>query len=185
MKKNVFQISAIVVVLLLGVALFYNNQNKTEDFLARNNLQDKSISEIVEYLEDNTDEAVGFNAGITSTELLLSDSKGSVEMDLPSDLFYLSIAPYINQTHPCGTHNLVTCRGELQNVTLHVVVTDVFSNEEIMNENVDTYSNGFAGLWLPRERNLSITVHYEELSSTTRISTFEEDYTCETTLRLV
>lgn len=185
MRKHIFQVVSIVAVLLVGAILFYNNQNKTEEFLARNNLQEMSVVEIVEYLEDKTDEPVGFQAGITSTKLLLSDEKDSVEMDLPSDLFYLSMAPYINQTHPCGTHNLVTCRGELQNVTLYVVVSDVSTNEVVLNEEVNTYANGFAGLWLPRERNLSITVTYDNLSSTTEVSTFEVDNTCETTLRLV
>lgn len=185
MKKHIFQVTSIVAVLLVATILFFNNQNKSEDFLVRNNLQEMSVVEIVEYLEDKTDEPIGFQAGITSRKLLLSDETDSIEMDLPSDLFYLSIAPYINQTHPCGTHNLVTCRGELQNVTLQVVVTDINSNEVILNEDVNTYANGFAGLWLPRERNLSITVMYENLSSTKQVSTYDVDNTCETTLVLV
>src|SRR5690554_4109635 len=185
MKKVTFQIGLMIVVLLMATVLFYNNKDKSEDFLIRNDLQDMSVQEIVADLEDKRDEPIGFQAGITSTKLLLSDEDDTIEMDLPNDLFYLSVAPYINQTHPCDTHNLVTCQGELANVALHVLVTDSNTNDVIMNKEVSTYSNGFMGLWLPKDRTFTITVTYENLQSTKQVSTSEADNTCETTMRLV
>ncbi len=185
MKKILLPIVAIAVVLAVGVVFLNSQQNQSEDFLVRNNLVGMDVMEIVEYLEKKTDEPIGFNAGITATKLVLSDTKGSIELNVPKDLFYLSIAPYINTTHPCGTHNLVSCRGELQGETLHVLITDMDTNEVVLDQDVDTYANGFAGLWLPRNRNLSVTVTYKDLSATTQVSTNDDDNTCETTLKLV
>ncbi len=185
MKKYSFRIGLMIVVLLLATIMFYDNKDKSEEFLVRNDLQDMSVEEIVASLEDKRDEPIGFQSGITSTKLLLSDEEGTIEIDLPNDQFYLSVAPYINQTHPCGTHNLVTCQGELANVALNVLVTDSTTNEVIVDSEVHTYSNGFAGLWLPKDRVLTITVTYESLQSTKQISTSEDDNTCETTMRLL
>lgn len=185
MKKYTIHIISIVTVLLLSIFLFSSNQNKKDDFLVRHNLQEMNIYQIVAYLENSLDEPIDFRAGINSTNLLLSDDKGSLNLALPSDMFYLSMAPYITQTHPCSIHNLVTCRGELKEVTLQVLVRDIATNEVILDEDVETFSNGFAGLWLPRDGRFSITVTYDGLSSTTEVSTFEDDNTCETTLKLV
>lgn len=41
------------------------------------------------------------NASITSQELIVTDSEGKQNsFDLPEEEFFVSIAPYINETHP-------------------------------------------------------------------------------------
>ena len=41
------------------------------------------------------------NASITSQQLIVTDSGGKeTAYDLPEDEFFVSIAPYINETHP-------------------------------------------------------------------------------------
>ncbi|RXT07945.1 hypothetical protein EIZ39_11050 [Ammoniphilus sp. CFH 90114] len=41
------------------------------------------------------------SASITSHQLTVTDSKGSKSVyDLPEDEFFVSIAPYVSQTHP-------------------------------------------------------------------------------------
>lgn len=52
------------------------------------------------------------SASITSTQLIV-DSGGSNEAvyGLPEDEFFLSVAPYVQNTHPCATHSLTGCQG--------------------------------------------------------------------------
>jgi len=104
-------------------------------------------------------------------------------LDIPEDKFYLSFAPYIDNTHTCGTHNLVTCRGELKNESFNVLIED--SNGNIIVDQVMTsFDSGFIGIWLPDDMDLSITVSQDGLEATKSISTYEYSDTCLTTLQL-
>jgi hypothetical protein len=184
MKTNRFGIIIFTFVVVVVVALIYTQSNNTEKFLSKYNINEKEVKEIVSILEERTDEPVLFNAGITGSHLIMSDDQTEVKMELPSELFYLSIAPYINQTHPCGIHNLVTCKGELQNQEFNVVVTDKKTNEVIFDDQIKTASNGFLGIWLPKNIEGFITVSNSNLTASTIISTHENDNTCLTTLQL-
>jgi hypothetical protein len=174
----------ITLIAIISTSLLTSNQRKSDAFLTRYELQSLSVIEIINYLEQKTDEPAGFNAGITSTKLLLSDNQDTVEMDIPANLFYLSIAPFINQTHPCANHNLVTCTGELQRETLRVLITDTDTDELILDQDEVTSPKGFVGLWLPSGRNIEVTITYKGLVATKQLSTFESDDTCETTMQL-
>lgn len=104
---------------------------------------------------------------------------------MPEDRFYLSVAPYIEQTHECYFHSLTTCTGELQNADVHVTVTDATSGEVVLDEDLTTEANGFVGIWLPRGIEANLTVTYEDASATTAISTVtDSDATCLTTMQL-
>lgn len=184
MKKNILLLSMIIIAALISYSLLTANQRKSDDFLVRYELQSLSVVEIINYLEQKTDEPMGFNAGVTATKLLLSDDKDAIELDIPADLFYLSVAPFINQTHPCANHSLVTCTGELQNETLRVLITDLDSDELILDQDIVTSPKGFAGLWLPSGKNIEMTITYKGLVATKQLSTFELDETCETTMQL-
>jgi len=182
-KKTIIAIS--VFFLFIGaivlVALKTPNRN---DFLTRYDLDGMSVKEIVSYLENRLDEPANFSAGITGSKLLLGDANHQVELDLPNGQFYLSFAPYINQTHPCANHNLVTCRGELKNISFAVKVVDSQTNSTIFEDNITSRSNGFAGIWLPKNKNYQVTVTYNGLSATDEVSTFSTSNTCLTTLKL-
>jgi len=102
---------------------------------------------------------------------------------LPEDKFYLSFAPYITQTHPCGTHSLSSCQGELVNQTVNVIITDGKGNV-IINSDMTTMENGFVGVWLPRNMNATVEVLYNGLTAQTAFTTFSESNTCLTTLPL-
>jgi hypothetical protein len=184
MKRNILILSILVIVTFIGYLLLTSNQKKSETFLSRYDLQSLGVVEIINVLEQKNDEPVGFNASVTSTKLLLSDDKDAVELDIPTELFYLSVAPFINQTHPCATHSLVTCTGELQNETLRVLITDSDTDELILDQDIVTSPKGFAGLWLPSGKNIEMTITYKGLVATKRLSTFEFDDTCETTMQL-
>lgn len=184
MKKNILLLSTILLVAFIGYSLLTSYQRKSEAFLNRYELQSLSVVEIINYLEQKTDEPAGFNASVTSTTLFLSDEKDTIELDLPADLFYLSVAPFINQTHPCATHSLVTCTGELQNETLRVLITDSDTDEIILDQDIVTSPKGFAGLWLPSGKNIEMMITYKDLVATKQLSTFEVDDTCVTTMQL-
>ena len=101
-------------------------------------------------------------------------------MPLTGDEFYVSFAPYVNQTHDCYYHSLTTCTGELGNADIHVTVTSD-AGEVLVDEDMTTFDNGFVGLWLPRDIEATLEVTYGDLSLTQDIATGEEDPTCLTT----
>lgn len=122
MKKQTVIIGLIIISIVV-MFIYLLKPNTTNDaFLSKYELNQMSIQDMVLSLEHNLSEATGFYAGITGKALTLGDTSEQVVIDLPPNLFYLSIAPYINQTHPCTNHNLVTCRGELKNQTFDVYI---------------------------------------------------------------
>lgn len=167
---------------IVGVTLLITSF-QPKDPLAAYDLNDLTVPQMVAELENRTDEPDTLQANITGSKLSLVANGETLTYPLPEDLFYLSFAPYINTTHPCGNHNLITCRGELKNETFQVTVTDsegvVVSSQEIT-----TYDNGFAGIWLPSNMTGIITVTYQGLSASAPISTNVIDNTCLTTMEL-
>ncbi|MCG6566167.1 CueP family metal-binding protein [Tessaracoccus sp. ZS01] len=155
------------------------------DFLAEHNLDGRSVREIVTSLDaTNDDRETGPYGSVRPGELVLSDDTGA-EVTLPVDEgFYLSVAPYLTQTHECYNHNLASCQGELagQEIEVSIVTPE---GEQLVDETVTTYDNGFAGFWLPAGIRATITVAHDGKSATQEISTGVEDPTCITTMQLV
>ncbi|MBC7298132.1 MAG: CueP family metal-binding protein [Demequina sp.] len=125
-------------------------------------------------------------ASVRPHELLLTDDQQrEIALAIPEDTFYVSIAPYIDQTHDCYFHSLTTCKGEIQNSDVHVLVTDAASGEILIDETRTTYDNGFVGLWLPRGPDVTVTIEYDGRSATSDLSTKgDDDATCVTTMQL-
>lgn len=160
------------------------SSNKTEsEFLEKYGFNGLPVEEIVYSLDSTKSDPLGLSASITGEYLVLTDNSEEIKLALPEDKFYLSFAPYITQTHPCGTHSLSSCQGELVNQTVNVVITDGKGNE-ILNSDITTMENGFVGVWLPRNMNAKIQVEYDGLTAQTSISTFSGSDTCLTTLQL-
>lgn len=117
-------------------------------------------------------------------ELLVSS--GDVEeapVALPDDRFYVSMAPYVDQTHECFYHSLTTCRGELGGEQVDVeIVTD--DGETLVDETATVFDNGFVGFWLPKDVEGTISVTYGDKSSEVDFATDAEAPTCLTTLQL-
>ena len=181
MKKLILSIVFIITVISVITLLVTNNNN--QNFLEKEGLDGLTTVQMVEKLEAKTIDPNNYNASITATQLSIYTSIKTYTFDVPDDLFYLSIAPYINQTHPCGTHSLVTCRGELKNTTFYVLIKDELDNI-IFDQEITSGSNGFAGLWLPRNMTGTIYVEYNNFSATTDIETYDSSNTCLTTLKL-
>lgn len=124
-----------------------------------------------------------YTVSVRPAALLVTDADGERELPLPSDVFYLSVAPYVDSTHECFFHSLTTCLGELADEELTVtVVTD--DGEVLVDEARRTAANGFLGLWLPRDVRGTLTVTSEGRTASTAFGTGDDDPTCLTTLQL-
>lgn len=106
-----------------------------------------------------------------------------VNVPLPKEEFYISIAPYINTTHPCTYHNLISCKAEFPNTQMYVKVADE-QGAVIFEKDVTTFQNGFFDLWVPRGRKVAVTVSYGDKQATEILGTSSNDRTCITTMRL-
>ena len=163
-----------------GSALAATSQT---DFLAQYGLAGKNTQQIVEAIDQNPQaRPLPFSASITSSELKLSDGKQAFAFPL-ADKFYLSVAPYEHQTHPCFNHSLSGCQGEMPNTTFDVKVTDLKGNV-VLQKSVKSYQNGFVGLWLPRDMQGTLDVSYQGKTASSPISTNSDSQTCLTTVKL-
>lgn len=156
------------------------------DFLAAHDLEGKDVREIITELDQTpkAERPTELMASIGIDELLLSDNNGEISLPMPTDKTYVSIAPYVSQTHDCYYHSLTTCTGELDNQQVHVTFRDDATGQTLIDEAVTTYDNGFAGFWVPKGTVGTIEVDYEDKKATTGFSTEADGATCVTTLQL-
>jgi len=114
---------------------------------------------------------------------MLAGPDQEVALPLEDNEFYLSIAPYVDQTHECYYHSLTTCRGELANEDISVRIIDD-SGAVLVDEQVTTFDNGFVGFWLPRDIEGTVEVTHDGRTGQRDFSTSEDGATCLTTLQL-
>lgn len=155
--------------------------------LSVSGLEDASGRELVEELEKLplAERPTDFVASVETEAVVMIDDEGNEStVPLPEDEFYLSVAPYVDQTHECFFHSLTTCVGEMGNEELEVTVVKGDTGEVLVDETVQTHDNGFFGLWLPRDIDAELSIEHEGLTSTAPISTGEGDPTCLTTSQL-
>lgn len=178
MKRKILVASGLVVI-ALGVYIFTGNVDRN----APNEIDAQSIKQLVN--EYSTGILETKSASITSKQLIVTDSNDkSLTYDLPEDEFFLSIAPYVESTHPCATHSLSGCQGEMVEEEFSVYIDDMEGNV-VLDQTMKSQSNGFIDLWLPRDRKYRITVESDGKTAKSEISTFENDDTCITTMQLM
>ena len=95
----------------------------------------------------------------------------------------VSVAPYVTRTHPCATHYMSGCQGELVGVPVRVLATAA-DGEVLINETMTTPANGFLDLWLPRNKTIALRMSVGGHSTSGEITTFDDSWTCITTLQL-
>ncbi|MDO5697620.1 MAG: CueP family metal-binding protein [Dermatophilus congolensis] len=157
---------------------------EVEAMLAKYDLQGKDVRAIVDELDQtHNDKDKGLMGQVRQDQLVLRDASSSVSMPMPADATYISIAPFVNQTHDCFFHSLATCQGEMVEKPVSLKVTDA-SGKVVAEENATTYVNGFVGLWLPRNINGQITITSEGKTATAPLSTAADAPTCVTTIKL-
>lgn len=159
-----------------------------DEILAEHNLDGLDADQLVNALDAMplADRPDGLTTSITADALILTDQhEHTAEVALPSDVIYVSVAPYQSRSHDCYYHSPTSCVGELRNTDVDVLVTDSETGETIFDENMQTFDNGFVGLWLPRDIEATITITHGGQAVTSTISTAGDDaQTCITTMRL-
>ncbi|WP_256837845.1 CueP family metal-binding protein [Ornithinimicrobium faecis] len=156
----------------------------TDPLLADHGLDGLTAQQIVEELEASTEQRpLRLGASVSEDELLLDDGTTEMALPLPEDEFYLSVAPFVTQTHDCFYHSLSGCQGELVGAEVAVTITDA-SGDVLVDEEITTHTNGFVGFWLPREITGTIEVSREGYAGSVPFSTTDGSPTCITTLQL-
>lgn len=144
----------------------------------------ENAKQIVQAIDSSPDaRPLAYMASVKEGQLLLTKDGRQASLPLPADSFYLSIAPYLTQTHDCYYHSLATCKGELSQQAVTVTITED-SGKVLVNEQTKTYSNGFVGFWLPRDIKGTVTVKHENHTGTADFATMPDSATCLTTLKL-
>ena len=175
-------VGLILIAIVIGIGAFALNTKpvSAESILERLDLNDQELTSIVMALDERLDEPQDIGARITGEALLLYQGEDEVSVPLPEDLFFVSIAPYINDVHPCQVHNLITCRGELFGETMLITIT-LEDGSVLYSEERTTQANGFIGLWLPAGIEGTLSVEMPNRSVSYPISTYTNSDTCITT----
>jgi hypothetical protein len=158
------------------------------DILSAYDLDGLNAREVVDRLDRTAVSARphDLKVSVRPGQLLVSDSRSGAEsgLEIPDGKFYLSLAPYVDQTHKCYYHSLTTCKGELSGAQVHVTITNRNTGEALIDETTRTFDNGFVGFWLPTDTPATVRVEHNGRSATADVSTGPDSPTCLTTLKL-
>ncbi len=106
-----------------------------------------------------------------------------VIVSLPADVMVVSVAPFLNHTHPCLTHYMSSCQGEL--VAVPFAVRAVLADGTVViDEVLPSMANGFIDLWLPRGEAVEVSFEIDGYRTVGVLSTHRDSPTCVTTLQL-
>ena len=106
-----------------------------------------------------------------------------VVVPMPEDQMFVSVAPYLRQTHPCATHYMSGCQGELVGAPVHVQAIAA-DGTVLIDDVMPTMANGFIDLWLPRDQAIDLLMTLDGYSVVGRLTTFADSRTCITDLQL-
>lgn len=128
--------------------------------------------------------AGGLQSFVTTEAVVFKFPSGEQKsVALPVKQMVVAIAPYVNQTHPCNTHYMSGCQGELINTPVNVLVKNQ-AGKTIMNKTVKTLPNGFLELWLDRNQTYQVTLKTGGKTTTGTLKTQAGSDTCVTTMKL-
>ncbi len=163
------------------------SQSIDAELLADHDLAGLDAAQIIERLDTMpvAERPSDLIASVRPDALVLTDGEQrETRLPMPDDEVYISIAPYLEQTHDCHFHSLTTCLGELADTEVRVTLTGD-DGEVLIDEARQTYDNGFIGIWVPRGIEATLTIKHEGQTGSATISTTnEDDPTCITTLQL-
>ncbi|MFC3621516.1 CueP family metal-binding protein [Microbacterium aurantiacum] len=180
--------AAVLAMLLAGCAPSSDMpQATTSTLLTEQGLTGMTTTQIIDHLDQMSvnDRPTDLFASVRPEALILADDEQEVSLAMPADVSYVSIAPFLQQTHDCFFHSLTTCRGELSSQPIEVRILDHATGDVLIDEATTTFDNGFVGYWLPRGVEGAIEVTHDGRTGTTAFSTMDDAPTCITTLQLV
>jgi len=98
----------------------------------------------------------------------------------------VNVAPYINETHPCGTH-APGCQSELTNVLVRYTLDSKDGSLQVQ-KTATTEDNGFFTIVVPAKKHyniiMSVTLDGTEYSGSTEFSSYTSSSDCITDGRL-
>ena len=176
MKRTPITIFLLIVVSLLAACGLNDEKTMTE----------KETTNIKDLIKDfSTDKTKNQSVSIIPNELIVSSSDKKQEIyDISKEDFFMTIAPYINETHTHFFHNFTGCQGEMTNQEFDIYIEDNNGNV-ILDETITSQSNGFIDLWLPRDNIYRVTIKQDEKLVESKLSTFESDTTCITDMQFI
>lgn len=147
-------------------------------------VQGEDVREVITAM-DQIDQArpLAVQGSIRTDQVVFSQDGQEVAVPIPGDEVYVSVAPFVSQTHDCYYHALGSCQGELVGEDVHVTITDA-DGTVLVDEAATTYANGFVGYWLPQDTTGTITITQGGLTGEVALDTTAEGPTCVTTLQL-
>lgn len=168
-------LSSLVVVVAISYYTIHELQKDTQLFAS------KTARDVIKQFEQG--KYAEMQASVYHDHLLIINGDEKQEVRLAEKDFYLSLAPYIQDTHICFIHSLTGCIGELKNTDIHVTIVDE-NKQVIKDETMKTLNNGFVGIWLEKDKKYIITIEKDGLTSSEEIKTFKDDATCITAMQL-
>jgi Periplasmic copper-binding protein CueP len=192
MKKII--VTSLIFIILLNLAACGNKSNQKVQVTSTNPIEGAISPTVLDEL--NIREALELankwktsNPEITSfiTPNTLNfefDDKKKIEISLPHDSMIIAIAPYIEKTHKCSTHYISGCQGELVDIPIKVMALQE-DGTVLINQTLTTMSNGFIELWLPRDKNITLTMESMNRKAEGTLTTFSDSKTCITTMNLL
>ncbi|WP_079709631.1 CueP family metal-binding protein [Paraliobacillus ryukyuensis] len=169
-------------ILIISMVIVGCEQADSSKENSLNGTKDQDIKDLVS--EYSTGTVSADSASITPEQLIIKNNKKEFVYDVSNEDFFVSIAPYINQTHPCTNHSLTGCQGELVNETFQVYIKDNDGNV-LVNKQMKSQKNGFFDLWLPRDKTYQVKIEQNGKVAKSEISTYNTDGTCITTMQLI
>ena len=157
-----------------------------EELLADLDLADEDVAVVIDHLDrlPVDERPTELMASVQPDELVLTDGQQEATMALPEGKSYVSIAPFVDETHDCFYHSLTTCLGEMSGKDVDVVITDSATGDTVVDESTTTFDNGFVGFWVPSDITGTIEVTADGRTGSTEFSTRSDGPTCVTDLKL-
>lgn len=183
MEVKILKLKSLLPFLLLSLfALILVACNNDDTSETKENSDKVDVKQLVN--DYSTDKKEAESASITGEELIVNTTAGKEKSyELPKDEFFVSIAPFVEQTHPCTYHSLTGCQGEMVEKEFDVYIEDEDGNV-VVDEEVMSLANGFIDLWVPRDKDYSITIKHDGKEVVSEFSSYTEDPTCLTNMQL-
>jgi len=160
--------------------------DSTAEFLSEHDLADMGAVEVIDHLDrlPVSQRPGDLMASVLNAELVLTDGTQEATLALPEQKSYVSIAPFVDETHDCFYHSLTTCIGAMSQKPVDVTITDAATGATVVEESATTFDNGFIGFWVPSHISGTIEISAAGKTGSTEFSTEENGATCVTDLKL-
>lgn len=106
-----------------------------------------------------------------------------VSIPLPAGVMVVAVAPYVVSTHDCQIHSISGCQGEMAGIPMWVHA-ETPDGTVLIDEMMTPMDDGFLELWLPRDREIDLTIGANGMTATGRITTNATSNTCVPELQL-